>query len=259
MIIARGGAVSGRRHLGNTQAEHTTDVQAAPGPTPIKTAATPVCMSSRVALKVTVLPTITGTFIEAQNFAISSVLYSVEMCRTVETVDWTTKTSTPASWAMAPKRSAFCGIELTEQTTPARFISCTRRAIRSRGLLLIELLDQGGRLLLVLRDHLGQDLIGVLVASLDPFEVEHSKPPSLPMAIAILTSTTPSIALARMGILRVIGLVPPRNSERDVDLIRINGDVSRHQRDLIEAIGHAGLPVPSNPHSHFRLSIFLVR
>ena len=51
------------------------------------------------------------------------------MCLTVVTVDWTTKMSQPASWAMAPKRSAFCGMVLTAHGTLACLISSTRLAM----------------------------------------------------------------------------------------------------------------------------------
>ena len=61
----------------------------------------------------------------------SSDLYSVATWRTVLTVDWTTKTSAPASWAMAAYRSAFCGIEETAATTPASFSWRMRREISS--------------------------------------------------------------------------------------------------------------------------------
>src|SRR6185295_14839834 len=62
-------------------------VQAAPGPTPTNTPATPQPINSNVTLYVTALPMSTGAFISLQNFASSIDLYCVEMCRTVETVD----------------------------------------------------------------------------------------------------------------------------------------------------------------------------
>ena len=65
-----------------------------------------------------------------QNAAMSSDLIVDETCFTEVTVDWTTNTSTPASAAIAPNRSASCGIDETAHTTPPFFISSTRRLIR---------------------------------------------------------------------------------------------------------------------------------
>src|SRR5215471_16864746 len=107
------------------------EVQAAPGPTPTKTAAGPHSIISRVTSYPTVFPTITGMRISRQNFSRSSDLYSDEMWRTVETVLCTTKTSAPASWAVLPNSAARWGIELTAATTPASLIWRTRAAIRS--------------------------------------------------------------------------------------------------------------------------------
>src|SRR4030095_14474578 len=78
------------------------EVQAAPGPTPTRTAAGPQSIISRETSYPTVFPTITGIRISQQNFSRSSDLYSDEMWRTVETVLCTTKTSAPASWAILP-------------------------------------------------------------------------------------------------------------------------------------------------------------
>src|SRR2546428_3791820 len=61
-------------------------VQAAPGPTPINTPATPQVINSNVTLYVTALPMMTGMRIALVNCANSNDLYCVEMWRTVETV-----------------------------------------------------------------------------------------------------------------------------------------------------------------------------
>jgi hypothetical protein len=74
---------------------------------------------------------ITGMDNLSQNALRSNDLYLLEMWLTVDTVDWTTNTSAPASCAMAENRSAFCGIELTAAMTPPAFNSRTRCAIKS--------------------------------------------------------------------------------------------------------------------------------
>ena len=58
-------------------------------------------------------------------------MYSVAMCRAVVTVDWTTKTSAPASCAICAKRSARWGIEETTAGPPPFLISRMRWWISS--------------------------------------------------------------------------------------------------------------------------------
>ena len=53
----------------------------------------------------------------------STGVYSVAMWRAVVTVDWTTKMSAPASWAICAKRSARCGMEDTTAGPPPFLIA----------------------------------------------------------------------------------------------------------------------------------------
>jgi hypothetical protein len=61
----------------------------------------------------------------------SSGAYSVARWRAVVTVDWTTKTSAPASWAIWANRSARWGIDETATGLPPFLISSMRRWISS--------------------------------------------------------------------------------------------------------------------------------
>ena len=44
--------------------------------------------------------------------------------------------------------------------------------------------------------------------------------------------------------------VPPRDPKRRVDFIRINGNASRHESDLVEPVSHASFAIAADPHSH---------
>ena len=81
-------------------------------------------------LYVTQLPTIIGIGMALQNAATSRDVYLDEMCLVDVTVDCTTKKSTPASRAMAPNRSASCGVEETAAATFPALISSIRFPIK---------------------------------------------------------------------------------------------------------------------------------
>src|SRR6058998_2738796 len=61
----------------------------------------------------------------------STGVYSVAMWRAVVTVDWITKMSAPASWAICANRSARCGIEETTAGPPPFLIAWIRWWINS--------------------------------------------------------------------------------------------------------------------------------
>src|SRR5262249_38693486 len=104
---------------------------AAPGPTPTSNAEIPVSISSVAAWKPTQLPTTTGTGNSRQSLLNDSVGPLVELNRAVLTVDWTTKTSTPASTARRPSRSAWGGVPLPAVNTPGALIPPIRRPTSS--------------------------------------------------------------------------------------------------------------------------------
>src|SRR3984893_9008406 len=71
--------------------------------------------------------------------------------------------------------------------------------------LLINFLQQRRDFRFVRLDNFLQDLLGILVALLHPSQIEHPYSASLLIAMAKWTLTTPSIALARMGIFKTSG------------------------------------------------------
>ena len=79
----------------------------------------------------TQLPTMSGMASDFFSLRRSTGVYSVAMWRAVVTVDWTTKMSAPASWAIWAKRSARCGIEETMAGPPPFLISWIRWWISS--------------------------------------------------------------------------------------------------------------------------------
>ena len=209
-------------------------------------------MISSVASKPTVLPTITGMRISAQNFARSSERYSVEMWRTVETVLCTTKISAPASCAMRPKLSARCGIELTATGTPRVFdLANARRDQIFLHRFLVNLLQQRRHFRLVGVDDFLQDFLRILVAGLYAFEIEDGEAAEFSHRDRELHIDH---AIHRAGQDRDLEFerrgIPAGQSPGNVDFVRVNRHASGDECDLVEAIGHARFSVPANPHSH---------
>src|SRR5881398_2403929 len=188
--------------------------------------------------------------ISRQNFARSSDLYSDEICCTVETVLCTTKTSAPASWAMAPNSAARCGIDRTatldlphprpDQFPLHRF--------------LINFLQEGSYFVLVRLDDFLEHFRGIFVARLDAFKIEHRQTAELAHFHG-KTHVHHSIHGAgqdRNFQVQGRGLAP-RQPKGSIDLVRIDRDAARDQRDLVETISHAGFSVTANPHSHIKI------
>ena len=106
-------------------------MQAAPGPTPTKTAAAPCSISAKAASAWVVLPTATGIGMRRVNSARLSGSYSDARWRALLTWLWTRNRSAPCSAQKAPKRRAAPGVAATAALEPAAWISSIRRAISS--------------------------------------------------------------------------------------------------------------------------------
>ena len=91
----------------------------------------------------------------------------------------------------------------------------------------------------------------VFVAGLDAFEIQHAEAAEL----AHLDGEAHiDHAIHRAGQDRDLELerlrVSARQTQGDVDFVRVDRDSPRDQRDFVEPIGHARFSIPANPHSH---------
>jgi hypothetical protein len=116
----------------------------------------------------------------------------------------------------------------------------------------VKLLDQLGDGVLVGLGDLGEDVLGIFVAGLHAFEVDHAEAAELGHLDA---EAHVGDAVHRAGDDRDLELerfpaAGARDFERGVDLVRVDGDFTGHQRDFIETVGDPGLAITSDPHSH---------
>ena len=188
-----------------------------------------------------------------QNEARSSDLYSLEMCFTVETVDWTKKTSAPASCAMAANRSAFCGMDETRDDAAAlaQFLHAPGDEF-FLDRLEIKFLDLLGHRAFVGLGDLRQRILGIVVAGLHALEIDHAETAQPGHFVAEADVRHAVHGAGDDGDLEPQRLLAagPGDDERGVDLVRVDGDFARHERDLVEPVGDARLAITSDPHSH---------
>ena len=116
----------------------------------------------------------------------------------------------------------------------------------------IEFLDLLGDGALVGLDDLGQRIFRVIVTGLDAFQIHDAEAAELGHLNA---ETDVGDAVHRAGddrdfqAQRLLA-ARARNLKRGIDLVGVDRDFSGNQRDFIESVGHPGLAIPSNPHSH---------
>ncbi len=211
-------------------------VQAAPGPTPTKTAAAPCSISAKAASAWVVLPTATGIGMKRVNSARLSGSYSDARWRALLTWLWTRNRSAPCSAQKAPKRRA----------APGRGGD---GGLRAGG---VDLLDPAGDQLLADRRGVGlgedrldlgvggggdplEDRGRVVVAGLDALEVEDGE-----AAEAGEHAGAPGVDDG------VHGGGEDRDAERDAgevllqrDVVRLDGLRAGRERDVLEAVGRA--------------------
>src|SRR3989338_2196288 len=97
---------------------------------PTSTPEAPASINSRVTSKVTQLPRMMGILDALHSFSMLTILYSLEICLIVATVDCTMNISHPASRAISENFLAFCGIQLTTAGTCLDLISLMRLEMR---------------------------------------------------------------------------------------------------------------------------------
>ena len=153
---------------------------------------------------------------------------------------------------MAPKRSAFCGMELTAARTPACLSSLN--ALADQFLLDrlgINFLNQGGDVVLARLDNLGEHFGGVGVAGLHAFQIDHAQ-----AAQPAHLDAEAHIGHAVHGagddgdFERDAAAVVARDVEGGVHLVGVDGDFAGHKGDFVKPISDARFSISSNPHSH---------
>src|SRR5438874_5847050 len=97
----------------------------------------------------------------------------------------------------------------------------------------------------------------ILVSRLDAFKIEHRQTAELAHRHG-KTHVHHSIHGAgqdRNFQFQGRGLTP-RQPKGSIDLVRIDRDAARHERDLVETVSHARFSVTTNPHSHIKSNTF---
>ena len=117
--------------------------------------------------------------------------------------------------------------------------------------LLINFLEQTGDLGLVGFDNFLEDFPRIFVARLHAFEVQDGEPAKFAHGDGEThvddavhgAGENRNFEFERLG-------VAARQTPGDVDLVRIDRDPARHERDFVEPVGDASFAISADPHSH---------
>ena len=116
---------------------------------------------------------------------------------------------------------------------------------------LINFLKQAGDFRLVGFDNFLENFLRIFVARLHAFEVQHGEPAEFAHGDGEThvddavhgAGQNRNFEFERLG-------VAPRQTPGDVDLVRIDRDPARDERDFVEPIGDASFAISADPHSH---------
>src|SRR5690606_33910207 len=101
------------------------------------------------------------------------------------------------------------------------------------------------------RENLLQRLAGVMVASLNTFEVDHTQAAEAAHFDAERNVRDPVHGTGHDGNLQGnSAAIRARDLETRINLEGVDGHVSRNEGDLIKSVGDTSFSVAANPHSH---------
>ena len=120
---------------------------------------------------------------------------------------------------------------------------------------LVDPLQQRSNFGLVGFDDLLQYLLRVFVAGLHSFEIQNSEPAQFVHSDGKTHIHHPIHGAGENGDFQLQRFcVFPRQTEPDVDFIRVDRYAPRYERDFVKSVGHTGFAISAYPHSHIKFA-----